>query len=310
MIPYNSSYCEALFKGSLDGTVGPLDLEFTLRGGFLFGGNNEYVYETQTPVGNTVDYFDLDGSVEGWRLGGDLWIRYPLAADRSLPFLVRIDYQEKTRDGYSAATPIIIGFFDDWNYQHKTESLQVEVGGGLDKEINAGSRVAVGIYYNYLQGNDDFWLMEYVLIPGVGSALFSGDYSDYPASFEHRVMLRLAGELELSPAVMLRMGLAPFYGWVRQDFTYSYTDPVPFFNYTDDVSTDGYHWGIGASLGGTIQFKTITLEPFINGGWQQLHCTGDGDSVDAIGLLFLYNMSHDRDEWYIGGGMSILFDVP
>jgi hypothetical protein len=123
-------------------------------------------------------------------------------------------------------------------------------------------------------------------------------------------MLRLAGELALSPIVTLRMGLTPFYGWVREDHTFNYGDPAPVNNYTNDISLSGYHWGIGASMGGTIKFKPITLEPFIAGGWQQLRLKGDGDSVDATGILNLYNMSKQRDEWSIGGGCSFLFDLP
>jgi hypothetical protein len=118
-------------------------------------------------------------------------------------------------------------------------------------------------------------------------------------------MLRLAGEHEFSPMVALRMGLNFFYGWVNEDYKFYYS----FTNYTLDVSPHGSHWGIGASLGGTIKFKPITLEPFIAGGWQQLHLKGGGDRVDATGILNLYDMSKDRDEWNIGGGFSVLFDL-
>jgi hypothetical protein len=84
MMPYNSSYWKALFKGSLDGKVGPFDLEFTLRGGFLFGGDNKYEFDYQRPIGTPDWRFDLKGDVTGWQIGGDLWLRYPLAKDTPL----------------------------------------------------------------------------------------------------------------------------------------------------------------------------------------------------------------------------------
>jgi hypothetical protein len=303
MLPYDSKYWEALFKGSLEGKVGPLDLEFTLRAGFLFSGDNTYEFQFQAPIGTPTLGFRLKGEVTGWRIGGDLWARYPLAQDLSLPFLVRVDFQDKTRDGDG---PGLLGYAGaNFAYKSQEQGLGITVGGGLDKELAKGARIACGINYNYLQGNTDFQLM---LVEAGGWD--NWDYSGYPASIEHQIMLRLAGELELSPVVTLRMGLAPFFGWVRQDFKFSFLNSPPIGGYTDDVSTDGYHWGIGASLGGTIKFKPITLEPFINGGYQQLHLKGDGDSVPNLGVLITrYEMSKDRNEWNIGGGLSILFDL-
>ena len=277
MMPYDSRYWEALLKGSLEGKVGALDLEFTLRGGFLFAGDNQYEYEWQAPIGTPVERFDLNGDVSGWRIGGDLWLCYPLAEDLSLPFLVRVDYQEKTRDGDGPGLLGLTG--SNYSYKSQEQSLGITVGGGLEKELSKAAKIAAGIYYNYLRGNNDFRLMRYVFVPGVGNVVNNYDYSDYPSSTEHQIMLRLAGELELSPIVTLRMGLAPFYGWVREYYKFSFFITPTGIGDTDDVPTDGYHWGIGASLGATMKFKPITLEPFINGGWQQLHLKGDGDEV-------------------------------
>ena len=305
MLPYDSRYWEALFKGSLEGKVGPLDLEFILRGGFLFGGDNTYTYELQVPIGNPSDRFDLKGGVTGWQIGGDLWLRYPLANGLSLPFLLRVDYQEKTRDGDG---PGLLGYNGySFAYKSQEENLGITVGGGVDKQLSKRARIAAGIYYNYLQSKNAVVFNE-VLPPSIGGwGIY--DYNGYPDSTEHQVMLRLAGELELSPLVSLRMGLAPFYGWVKQDFKFTYFQTIP-FGYTDDVPTDGYHWGIGASLGGTIKFQRLTLEPFINGGYQQLHLKGNGDRVNLPGgwIGNLYEMSKERNEWFIGGGFSIKFN--
>lgn len=303
MLPYDSQYWEALFKGSLEGKVGPIDLEFTLRAGFPFGGENTYEYE-QAPNGTPVAGFDLKGDVTGWCIGGDVWLRYPLAEDLSLPFLVRVDYQEKTRDGDGPGLLGLTG--SNYSYKNQEQSLGITAGGGLDKKLAKGATIAAGIYYSYLQGDNNLKLRQDL----GGGAWSNYDYSDFPASIEHQVMLRLAGELALSPVVTLRMGLAPFFGWVRQDFKYSYLNSA-LFGYTDDVPTDGYHWGIGASLGATVRiYHGFAVEPFINGGYQQLNLKGDGDSVNSSGVITdLYDMSKDRDEWSIGGGLSVLFDL-
>ena len=303
MIPFDSRYWEALFKGSLDGKVGPLDLEFTLRGGFLFGGNNYYEYERQDPNGTPTHGFNLKGDVTGWQIGGDLWARYPLANGLTLPFLLRMDYQKKTRDGDGEGQLGYTGF--SFEYKNQERNLGITVGGGVDKELAKGARIAAGIYYNYFQGKNDIVFND-VLPPSIGGWEIN-DYS-YPDSIEHQVMLRLAGELELTPAVTLRMGLAPFYGWVKENFKSSWISSSG-MGYTDDVPTDGYHWGIKASIGGTIKFKPITLEPFINGGYQQLHLKGDGDRTGWGGVpSYLFEMSKDRNEWSIGGGFSIKFN--
>jgi hypothetical protein len=308
MLPFDSRYWEALFKGSLEGKVGPLDLEVTLRGGVLFGGGNKYKYEFQAPIGTPLNSFDLNGDVRGWRIGGDLWARYPLANGLSLPFLVRVDYQKKTRDGDGEGQLGYTGF--SFEYKNQERNLGITVGGGLDKGLSKGARIAAGIYYNYLQGKNNIVFND-VLPPSVGGWEIN-DYSPFPDSTEHQFMLRLAGEYEISPAVTLRMGLAPFYGWVKENFKSSWISSSG-IGYTDDVPTDGYHWGIKASVGGTIKFKPITLEPFINAGYQQLRLKGNGDSffLPPLGATRnLYDMSKERKEWFVGGGLSILFNLP
>jgi len=294
-IPYDSRYWEALIKGSLDGKVGPLDLEFTLRGGFIFGGDNSLEIRRYIALPAAAD---LDGDVQGWRIGGDLWLRYPLAKDLVLPFLVRIDYQSKTRDGEGPGTVN----WSTWNVSYESEEtdFRLTVGGGVEKELGTGTKIAAGIYYNYLQGTYDSTIF---YIPG-----YAYDNSDSPSSSEHQVMLRLAGEHELSPRVALRMGLNFFYGWVMEDFAFTFYNPNP--SLSDDISLDGSHWGIGASVGGTIKFKPITLEPFINFNYQQSKLDGDGErTIPAGTVLNLWEMDKSRSEWSIGGGFSVLFGL-
>ncbi len=296
-LPHDSKHWEALFKGSLDGKVGPLDLEFTLRGGFIFGGDNSLLL-TEPPSLSV----DMDGDVTGWSIGGDLWARYPLAKDLSLPFLVRLDFQEKNRDGEGLGQGAFFPFV--LRSESQEQSLHLTIGGGVDKELSKGARIAAGIYYNYLQGEYDITLNQFAT-----GLTRSWDHSGYPDSAENQVMLRLAGELELSPAVTLRMGLAPFYGWVEEDFKFTFNSPTPVF--IDKTSLHGDHWGIGASLGGTIKFKPITLEPFVNFNYQQLKLNADGgeEIISAGTVVNLWEMGSTRNEWSIGGGFSVLYDL-
>jgi hypothetical protein len=269
--PYDSHYWEALFKGSLERQVGPLDLEFTLRGGFIFGGENAWFRDTINE--DEEGGWDVDGAVKGWRIGGDLWLRYPLGDGLTLPVLVRVDYQQKTRDGDGPG-------FGDYDgdyiaYEHKKTDLAITAGGGLDKEFGKDTRIAVGLYYNYLQGRDEFVRFE----NGVEE-----ESETMPDVTEHRALLRIAGERRLSPVVVLRAGINGFYGWRILKGAGEY----------DDFSADGSHWGVGASVGGTITLKRFALEPFISGGFQGLDLSGEGVV---------------RNEWNIGGGFSILFDL-
>ena len=76
---------------------------------------------------------------------------------------------------------------------------------------------------------------------------------------------------------------------------------------TDNIPTVGPHWGIEASLGGTIKIPPVTLEPFINGGWQHCHLDGDGERSSAGAIMNLWDMDKSRKEWSVGGGFSIKF---
>jgi hypothetical protein len=289
MPPYDSHYLEALFKGSVDTTIGPVAAALTVRGGFIFNGDNELVR-----IG-TVNVFDLKGDVEGWRIGGDLWLRYSLAKDLAVPFLVRIDYQKKTRDG-DGIIPIGILSGLQSDYDSTEKSFDLEVGGGLDKEFAKGMRVAAGIYYGYGDARNDFSLT----VPGV--SLFA-DYGPYPSLVEHRLRVVLAGEWSIIPAVTLRMGLEPFYGWMKENFENASNEFLPFI---EEVSLNGHRWGIGASLGGTIKFKPLTVEPFINGGYQEIKL--DGDGTEFLRALRM-DVNELQRQWYIGGGFSVLFNL-
>ena len=285
----------------VEGQVGPLDLEFTVRGGVVISAGNDHTLRqnVQAPVGNVTNSFDMDGDVGGWRIGGDFWLRYPLTDTLTLPVLVRADYGEKTRDGDGSflSDPAVL-----LDYKHKETCLDLAIGGGLDKELAKGTRIAAGIYYNYLHGTED--VSTNIFDTGVFEAAV--DFSDFPSLTEHRATVRLAGEHAFSPLFALRMGLEGFYGWATQDLTFSVLTPPD--TGTFDLSSHGSHWGIGFSLGGSIRFKPLTLEPFVNFNYQQLKLDDDGgERRDSTGTVVgLWEMDKTRNEWSIGGGVPNL----
>jgi len=291
--PYDSAYWEIPVKVGIEGAVGPVDMAFSLRGGCIVSGDNTMKF--RTPGGG----LDMDGDVQGWRIGGDLWARYPLADNLSMPMLVRVDYQEKKRDG-DYQSPVTLFETDT-----EEQTLDITVGGGVDWKAAAGTRVGAGIYYSYLKQNTDFFWT--VIEP---PDLWFWDHADWPDAIEHRGTLVLAAERELSSMVALRMGLNLFLGWATEDQLGGYfatNSPVGAYNNLIDYSTDGLHWGIGGSLGATIKFTRFSFEPFVNAGYQSLKLSGDG----AISGTFSVPLTRDedRDEWYIGGGASILFNL-
>jgi hypothetical protein len=297
-IPYDSQYWELLGKAGTELKLAPLTIAVNLRGGYIISSDNNYKYLYQSPVGDNTYNANIRGDVTGWRIGSDIWTRYPGGDGLTFPVLFSFDYSEKKRDGDGIGTGTAdLGILYD--YTHKEKALDLKAGGGLEKKFGSTALLAGGIYYNYLQGRDDFSLTR----NDSGTA----DNSDFPLEKEHRVILRVAGEKKFSPVVALRMGLNFFYGWVKEDLKYArYTLGV--LDYTDDVSPDGSRWGIGASLGGTIKIPPITLEPFINGGWQKLDLKGDGERTLSSGAINnLWEMDKLRKEWSIGGGFSIKF---
>ena len=94
-----------------------------------------------------------------------------------------------------------------------------------------------------------------------------------------------------------------FYGWVYEDYRFRET-VAPVFVIEEHISTGGYHWGAVASLGGTIKISKISLEPFVNGGFQKMSLDGSGGfRTPGLGL----SMDKLKDEWSVGGGFSIRY---
>lgn len=303
LFPYDSKYLEGLLKGSIKGTIGAAKIAFTLRGGFISSGNNKYEALEADTMGRS-GFLVLKGDVKGWLVGGDLWLRYPLAKDLSLPFLLKTEYQKKTRDGSGpggdpgmiSGIPSIVG------YKNREKVFQIEVGGGVDKELHKGTIFAVGIYYNYFQNKSDFSDWGYVTRI---TDWYVDDHSNYPNRTEHRAVIRLSEETELSPTFAMRLGLDFFYGWVKEDFKYNFTKSYPLsISYIDKISLNGSHWGAGASLGSTIKFQRFSLEPFVGGGYKKLELDGDGFETSYPSCMETDKL---KSEWFIGEGLSISF---
>jgi hypothetical protein len=293
MNPYDSNYWEMFGKASLGAKFNAASFDWTVRGGYIIDSDNKYEYTYGSTNSENVD---MKGNVEGWRIGSDIWLRYGLRDGLTLPILLSVDYAKKVRDGHG----IGVGSFDigdRYTYKHYEETQEIKIGGGVEKKMNANGLIGAGLYYHYLRGREHQWFNNKDLP-------YFFDYIYFPFHKEHRLEMKAAGELEISPTVTLRMGLSPFYGWVgTHDFK-----QVDVGYITDEIKLDGYAWGINASLGGTVKISRFSLEPFINGGYRDLKLDGDGDARISTGtVLWLWDMEQNRDEWLIGGGFSIKF---
>ena len=304
MFPYDSKYWEGLLKGSLKGEMGPVKIAFTVKGGLILWGDNKYQFTASDPVGPS--FIDGSGDVKGWSLGSDLWLRYPLSKDLSLPFLLKINYQKKTKTGEGSGEGSALGFgagSGTGEYKSHEKNFQVDIGGGVDKEFNKGTRVAAGIYYSYIKNINNFLGSGFIPSTGDWGII---NYSKYPDLTEHRMTLRIAGEKEMSPMIAMRMGLNFFYAWGKAEFNYSEVNTAPsgfFYN----TSFDGSRWGIGGWLGGTVKLERFSLEPFLGGGYQKTKGSWAGPGAGSGMGPFFLDINGVRNEWFIGGGFSIKF---
>jgi hypothetical protein len=293
MYPNDSHWWEAQFKVSTEGQVGPGTLTITPRGGFVFGGNSDLHFYSKLGTSPFEDIV-FDGNVSGWNVGGDLWWRMPMSGGVSLPVLFRIDYDRKKWDGAG------INIFGNtpYTYESKERNLQIETGAGLDKEYSKGTRIATGLYYNYIQSDNSFM---YALTQ-TGYAQTT-DHIKYPNSTEHRLVLKLAGEKEISPAFTARMGIKGFYGWVKERYNFEENSTGSSAT-IEQISPDGKRYGVLVALGGTMKLPGVDVEPYITTGYQKLDISSTSGSRTGG---YVVNMDKKKEEGSIGAGLSVKF---
>ena len=321
MLPHDSRFWEIAGKMGAEGQIGAFSLGLTLRGGVIVAGENEWEHDLgfglNIPGGITVsafNRFDMDGDISGWKFGGDLWARAQVSPSLSLPFVLRADYQTRQRDGsdigaFGLTAPISVSIPLLWRYDNDETRFNVEVGGGVDWMLTKATRVGAGLYYNYIYGKDELLV---VVSPGPLPFISVGnDFGEIPTSREHQVKLRLTGETELGPTLVLRGGLQGFLGWVQEDYrsNLGIFGAAPGLSILSlDSSPDGTHWGVMGSLGASAKMGGVTLEPFVTGGYQEVNLDGGLVTNVLAGIVQVpWDLEKERREWLLGGGLSILF---
>jgi len=287
MIPYKSKYWEAQGKLSVAGMIGAAKYALTLKGGLPFASDNKYTWSVNS------DQEELEGKVKGYNVGGDFWLRVPVSTKVALPFVVSAAYKKIKRDGDLARS-----FGPTW-YENEAEYTNVGVGGGVDFTPDKGTKVAAGLYYDYIRTSQEATFDDY----------FPGDYGRYiypdmPTQTEHRLTFKALAEKEITPAFALRGGFNVFYGWVEADYATRFAyNGVHLPDYNFDISADGSNMGVNASVGATFKLNKVALEPFLNAGYVKYSVDGDGLHGDAGPI----SGKNDKANWHVGGGLSVRF---
>ncbi|HTZ18654.1 MAG TPA: hypothetical protein VMB78_09490 [Dissulfurispiraceae bacterium] len=295
MLPNDSNWWEANFKLSAKGQLGPGTLTITPHFGFVFGGDNNLHYQNVISPATLFEDITFKGNVSGWNAGGDIWWRMPMGGGLSLPLLVRVDYDSKKWDGSGINN--LLGTPLPMTYENEEKNLVIEAGGGLDKEFTLGTRIAGGIYYNYIESDNSF-------LYTVPSNLQVTDHTNYPDSTEHRIVLKLAAENMIAPQFTARMGINAFYGWAREKYNFIGTSAgVPFS--LEQVTPSGSHYGVLVALGGTMKIDKMTLEPYVKAGYQKLDI--DSNSGTRPTSFQTLSVTKKIEETSIGAGVSVKF---
>ena len=296
MIPYKSKYWEAQGKVSVAGTMGAAKYALTFKGGFPFASDNKYTAGYYD--GSTLDCQDAEGKVKGYNVGGDFWLRVPVNAKVALPFVVSAGYKKVTRDGdFASPSGLLISYI---SYEHEAEYMNVGVGGGVDFTPAKGTKVAAGLYYDYIRTSQKA-TFDYI---DSGSNTFYDDYPDMPTQTEHRLTLKALAEKELTSTLAVRGGFNVFYGYVEADYATRHIYNGVFEpDYKFDISADGYNAGANASVGATFKLDKVALEPFLNAGYVKYSVDGDG----LHGFAGPINGENDKADWHVGGGLSVRF---
>ena len=295
VIPFKSRYWEAQGKASVEGLMGSAPYALTLKGGLPFASDNRYAYSIDYVGVTETDYrADMDGKVRGFNVGGDFLLRVPVSGTSILPFVIGAEYRTVKRNGSGVETADGTAAV---TYDHEARNLFIKAGGGIDYTPAKGTKLAAGLYYDYLSTKQHTY-NDY----SSGGDCLQDIYSDLPTQTEHRLTLKALAEEELAPAFVLRGGLNIFHGWVKSDYAYAaYRNGSSSFAPLN-VSTSGYNMGVNASCGVTVKLDRVSLEPFVSAGYVKYHMTGDG--------IFGDNAAHaefSRATWLAAGGLSVKF---
>jgi len=315
MMPKDMEYWSFDGKTGIDGNLGPVKLGVTVRGGAFFSGDNTWGYSDvfnspEIPV-SLSNRFDLQGDVNGYRFGGDVWARYPLNTATSIPFSFRIDYMEKERTGngngvftYVDNNTAINNSLVRYNSDGREESWNIEVGGGVDHMLSDRTKLAAGLYYNYINAKSALSLIgSYPNIP----IYVELDYNEYPTVTEHLVRFKAAAEHKYSDTTSARAGLEVFGGPSEQVFAF-----LPGVSgatlASNGGSLSGTHWGIVGSIGATFKAYGWDIEPFVQAGYQSLSIEDSTGSLSVLNIPVLpWDLQQDRSEVIIAAGFSVRF---
>ncbi len=296
MIPYNSDYYVSQGKLSIEGKTDILKNSLSLKGGSVlpFGSNNSYNSKK-----NNTDEVRMRGEVQGWNVNCDYWARFFLSKDISLPLTVGAGHTYIERDGAGDSN-----YATRVNYKHRTEETNVIAGGGADFNLNKSVIIAAGIYYSYLQSTQDMNVKD-----RFASATVTYDYPHYPQRKENRITLKAMTQINLSPNLAFLSGLNVFYGKVDNNYfsklTSSNSSAALIEN---DITTKGYNWGCNISFGTDYKTGNISIEPFINAGFNKLKIDGKGEYNAPF--ISSYNScigESEKTDWIIGGGLSVRY---
>jgi hypothetical protein len=316
--PYDSEYWDMAFKLGIQWAIGQVQFDLTPRFGFIFAGDNslDSNMDLSLPGGiNMSNDIDLDGDVDGWNWGTDFWMRFPLTEDVSMPWLFRIAQSEKERttSGSGSFDISLVGVSTllDWDYDIEEDTFEIVAGTGLDINMTSRAKLAIGVYYNYI--NTETRLETVMSIPGLGGgADIIFDQEPFPETTEHRIDAKLGWEYKLGRGSGLRAGLGFFYGFVEEEYNLDIGADILGVSLPSlagqEVTLDGDNIGFSGSLGATIKTGSLTFEPFVNGGYRKLSLDGDNDWLLLSLPILTFDTDLERSEWYICGGLSLLFD--
>jgi hypothetical protein len=292
-LPYDSNYWEASLKGGIQIVSKAVQSDLTVHGSMIFAGDNE----RDMPFNRAPFDINIEGDVDGWDVGADFWLRFLPSEQTSFPFVFSINYQKKERDADgSFAIPTGNASMDN---EIRETSRVLTAGGGIDHKTSGGSRVAAGVYYNFIQNKDE--MDTNFSFPLVTTALFDSD--GYPMYTEHQIMLKLVGEMAASPSFAFLVGLNAYYGLVDKEYE---TDLINHL-ITEDAELDGSHWGINGAIGVTVNSGNVSMEPFVSGGYRVLDLDGNRDWNVLSTNLARLGIEEEISEWLLSVGCSISF---